>query len=178
VTSAQIIDACVLINLLATEELKGILGTIKKSSLICSFVEKETLYLRTLDRQKPKDLIDLGGFVNDGLLRVCTIEDTNEESLYVDFASTLDDGEAMTLAIAIARDFDLVTDELKARRIFLDRVPHPKRLISTSQILRQWAELRRISATKLKNTLYKIETRARYRPPTSDYNYKWWVNSR
>jgi len=174
---SQVIDACVLINLVATEEMPGILAVVKKHSLICSAVRAESVYLKTDDPINPKELIDLNPFVNAGVLSLCQIENEKEELLYVDLASMLDDGEAMTLAIAVARGFDLATDERKARRFFLREVVDHKRLMSTSVLVRQWAEAKRISAPKLKSVLQKIESRASYRPPTDDRNYKWWMNS-
>lgn len=174
---SQVIDACVLINLVATGELPEILRVMKKHSLVCSVVKSESIYLRTNDPLNPKELIDLNAFVDLGVLSICQIENEKEELLYVDMASVLDDGEAMTLAIAIARGFDLATDERKARHFFLSEVMDPKRLSSTSVLVRQWAEAKRISAPKLKSVLQRIENRASYRPPTDDRNYKWWMNS-
>lgn len=174
---SQVIDACVLINLVVTEELPGILAVVKRPSLICSVVKAESIYLKTDDPLNPKELIDLNAFVDLGVLSICQIESEEEELLYVDLASMLDDGEAMTLAIAVARGFDLATDERKARRFFLTEVTDPKRLISTSVLVRQWSEAKKISAPKLKSVLRRIENRASYRPPTDDRNYKWWMNS-
>ena len=176
-TTAQIIDACVLINLLATEELETILGAAKKPALICSVVESESIYLRTGDPHNPKEPIDLKAFINDGVLSVCQIESAKEELLYVDFASVLDDGEAMTLAIAIARNLDLATDERKARRLFLEEIADPRRLISTSGLIRHWAEVKKIPSKKLTETVIKIERRASYRPPPDDRNHRWWMNA-
>lgn len=174
---AQIIDACVLINLVATDELEAILGVTGKLSLICTVVKKESIYLRTLDPQNPKELIDLSPFIDNRILEICEIENENEELLYVDFAAVLDDGEAMSLAIAIARDLDLATDEQKARKLFLKEVEHPRRLISTSQLLRKWATASRLTAERIRAALLKIETRARYRPPIADPDYRWWMDS-
>ncbi|HBB94454.1 MAG TPA: hypothetical protein DC054_03610 [Blastocatellia bacterium] len=174
---AQIIDACVLINLVATEELEAILEVTTKPSLICTVVEKETIYLRTRDPQNPKELIDLSDLIGRRILEVCKIENEREELLYVDFAAVLDDGEAMSLAIAVARDLDLVTDEQKARKLFLREVGHPRRLVSTSQLLRKWATASGLTSERIRAALLKIETRARYRPPIADPDYRWWMDS-
>ncbi len=157
---AQIIDACVLINLLATGELKSILDSVGRTSLICSVVREESIYLKT-----------------GGTLSVCELEGEKEELSYVDFASVLDDGEAMTLAIAINRGLYLVTDERKARRLFSEQVGNPKRLISTSDLIYHWAQGKKVRANKLQETLQKIESRASYRPPTTDRNQKWWIKA-
>jgi hypothetical protein len=146
-------------------------------SLICTVVREESIYLKTADPTNPKELIDLSNFLTDGTLSVCEIEHENEQSLYVDLASVLDDGEAMTLAIAMNRGHSLVTDERKARRLFLERTNSPKRLISTSDLIRNWVDHKKISSTKLRDTLQKIELRASYRPSNTDQNQQWWMTA-
>ncbi len=83
----------------------------------------------------------------------------------------------MTLAIAINRGLYLVTDERKARRLFLEQIAKPKRLISTSDLLRHWAQEKIVSKEQLQKTLQRIESRASYRPPLSDRNQEWWINA-
>ncbi|MFY9619451.1 MAG: hypothetical protein WAQ99_06535 [Pyrinomonadaceae bacterium] len=140
-------------------------------------VKNESIYLRTPDPQNPKELIDLSPLIDNRTLEICEIENQEEELLYVDFAAVLDDGEAMSLAIALARDLDLVTDEQKARKLFLKEVGHPRRLISTPQLLRKWEDARELSPERIRVALLKIETRARYRPPLADPDYRWWMDS-
>jgi predicted nucleic acid-binding protein len=177
IANSQIIDACVLINLLATKEIDGILKATLRTSLICSTVEKETIYLRTDDPQNPQELIQTSPLVEKGLLTICQLEGPDEKALYVDYASVLDDGEAMTLAIAVSRGWVLVTDERKARRLFLEDVGDPARLIGTSELLREWSESERISPEGIRSVLVAIEKRARYRPPSTDPNLDWWNTS-
>ena len=173
----QILDACVLINLLASGEIEDILRVAGRDSLVCSAVEKESIYLRTGDPHTPLELIELKPLIDSGLLTVCQIEGDQEAQLYVDYASALDDGEAMSLAIALSRDFVLATDERKARRLFLEAAGDQKRLTSTTALVRHWAEAERIPADRVKTALTRIEERARYQPPTTDANYKWWVGA-
>jgi hypothetical protein len=125
----------------------------------------------------PKELIDLSALIDNRMLEVCEIGNQKEELLYVDFAAVLDDGEAMSLAIAIARDLDLATDEQKARKLFIREVRQPRRLISTSHLLRKWADASWASTERISVALLKIETRARYRPPKADPDYRWWMES-
>jgi predicted nucleic acid-binding protein len=174
---AQILDACVLINLLASGEVEGILRAAAGDSFICTAVESESIYLRTDDPKAPLEHIDLSPLVGSGLLTVCDIEGNNEAELYVDYASALDDGEAMSLAIALSRGLVLATDERKARRLFVEAVGDNARLTSTSELLRRWAEAEGIPADRLKTALLHIEKRARYQPPASDANYQWWADT-
>jgi len=177
VQTPQIIDACVLINLLATEEIDGILNATLRTSLICSAVEKEAIYLRTDDPQNPQELIQTSPFVQSGLLTICELESAEEKALYVDYASVLDDGEAMTLAISVSRGWVLVTDEKKARRLFSEDVGDPARLVGTSELIREWSKSEGISPKGIARVLAAIERRARYRPPPTDLNFDWWITS-
>lgn len=171
----QILDACVLINLLASGEIAGILGAAARASLVCSAVERESIYLRTDDPNAPLELIQLAPLLQSGLLTTCHIEGDEEARLYVHYASALDDGEAMSLAIALARGLVLATDERKARRLFLEAAGDPRRLISTSELVRRWANAEGVAAPRLKAALTRIEAHARYQPPAGDPNYEWWI---
>jgi predicted nucleic acid-binding protein len=171
----QIIDTCVLLNLLASGEIEGILRAAARASLVCSAVEKESLYLRSENPKNPLEPVNLAPLIKAGLLQICEIEGPEEEVLYVDYSSLLDDGEAMSLAIAVARGLDLSTDERKARRLFLEAVGQPTRLISTAEMIRGWAESEHVPATRVRAGLLQIQERARYQPGTADGNYQWWI---
>lgn len=170
----QVLDACVLINLLASGEFEGILRAAAQDSLICSAVESESIYLRTEDPNAPLEPIDLKPLTGSGLITVCHIEGDKEAEMYVDYASALDDGEAMSLAIALSRGFVLATDERKARRLFLETTADPHRLISTSELFRLWVDAESVPPERLKAALLQVERRARYQPSDKDLNYRWW----
>lgn len=174
--SPQILDACVLINLLASNETEGILRAAARESFICTAVEGESIYLRTDDASAPIERIDIRPLIDAELLTICGVEDDAEVELYVDYASVLSDGEAMSLAIALSRNLVLVTDEKKARRLFLEAAEEPMRLASTSSLMRNWAK-ENISATRIKEALSNIERRSRYQPPPTDENYQWWLDA-
>lgn len=176
-TQVQILDACVLINLLASGEIEDILGATARASTICVAVERESIYLRTDDPHRPRELIQLEPLLASGLLTICSVEGDEEAQFYIDYASQLDDGEAMSLAIALARGYILATDERKAQRLFLETAGDSRRLTSTAELLRHWAESQQVTAARLKEALRRIETRARYQPTASDANYQWWINA-
>jgi predicted nucleic acid-binding protein len=172
----QILDTCVLINLLASGEIEEILRAAARDSLICSAVRGESIYLRTDDPKVPLEPIDLAPLIDAGLLAVCQIEGDREAGLYVDYASALDDGEAMSLSIALSRGYVLATDERKARRLFLEALSEPERLISTAELVRPWAEDTAVLAERVKSALLNIEKRARYQPPSTDPCFHWWIS--
>jgi predicted nucleic acid-binding protein len=172
-----LIDTCVLINLLASGEIKPILKVAAQQSLLCSVVEKESIYLRADDPQDGLEAVNLQPLIEDNVLTVCNIETPGEEQLYVNYASVLDDGEAMSLAIALTRGWYLATDERKARRLFLEAASNADLLITTSTLVRDWSEAKKVSSNRLKSILLQIENRARYRPSTWDVNHQWWIDA-
>ncbi len=172
------LDACVLINLVASDEIETIFSAAESEFLICEVVRKESFYLRSDDPQEESvEVIQLDSLVNTGVLDVCVVEGDEEEALYVNYASQLDDGEAMSIAIAEARGYALATDDRKARRIFLEVPTSPERLISTSDLIRNWAEGESISPERLKSALLNIRRRATFFPRRVDPNFQWWVDN-
>ena len=172
----QIVDTCVLINLLASGRIEEILQATSKAHVICPIVAAELIYLRSDDPRNPRERVDLDPLIASGTLRICDIQGETEELLYVNYASLLDDGEAMSLALAISRGFHLATDERKARRLFLAASNDPKRLVSTSELIRGWAEAEGIERRQVREILDLIYSRARYHPPPADVNYRWWFD--
>jgi predicted nucleic acid-binding protein len=172
----QIVDTCVLINLLASGRIEEILRATSKAHVICPIAAAELIYLRSDDPRNPRERVDLDPLIDNGTLAICDIQGQTEDMLYVNYASLLDDGEAMSLALAISRGFHLVTDERKARRLFMAAANDSKRLVSTSELIRGWAEAEGIERRQLSEILNLIYNRARYHPPATDVNYRWWFD--
>jgi predicted nucleic acid-binding protein len=173
-----LIDTCVLINLLASSEISGILRVAAQQAYICTIVKNESLYLKTDDPEEGLAPVNLKPLIDEGLLAVCDFENEAEEQLFVNYASILDDGEAMSLALAQARNWHLATDERKARRVFLEATGGDEELLTnTSVVIKAWADSQRIDTERLKRVLMAIETRARYRPPKWDEHHEWWLSA-
>lgn len=169
----MLLDTCVLLNLLATGEIESILRALTKRWLVCAAVEKESLYLRTEDPNNLLQPVSLAPLISAALLEICDIETPNEAQLYVNYSARLDDGEAMSVALAVARGYHLATDERKARRIFTESAA-ALHLSSTSQILKEWTEIEKISRERAKSVLLAIVQKARFMPSASDENLQWW----
>ena len=173
-----LLDTCVLINLLASDQIQSILHSAHTQVVICTAVQAESLYLRSEDTEQPSiERVDLRPLIQSGTLGVCSLENEDEETLYVDFASQLDDGEAMSLALALVRGFSLATDERKAKRLFLEAAKPPQHLISTADLMKSWSKEQKVSAPKLKETLLRIRRRARFTPSFNDPGYQWWTKA-
>lgn len=171
-----IIDACVLINLLASGVIEQILRIAAQDLNICILVRNESIFLRNEADLTELIPIDIQPYIDNGLINICDLETDEEQELFVNLAAKLDDGEAMSIAIALSRSWDVATDDKKARRIFLENVQTNQELTSTSSLIRQWVETENISENEVKSILLKIEKSARFYPAGSDANYQWWTD--
>lgn len=139
--------------------------------MVCSAVSSESLYLRSMDADGKPESVDLTSLFTAGVLTHCGIETEAEEELYVSYALELDDGEAMSLAIAQARNLTLATDERKARRVIRENIPEV-RLVSTAEIIHEWAQTR--EPAEVATVLRSIQVRARFWPQDPDPLAPWW----
>lgn len=166
-----VIDTCVLINLLATDRVGQIVQIISPSSLVCRAVSSESLYLRSTEPDGVPQAIDLGPLFDQNIVSVCPLLGDPEEELYVGYSLELDDGEAMSLAIAQSRNLALATDDIKARRLAAENAPAIS-LLSTPQIIHAWAERR--ESDEVASVIRAIYCRARFCPPDTDPWVQWW----
>jgi hypothetical protein len=173
-----ILDTSVTLNLLATGVGLSVLESLGADCLACSAVAGETIYIRCEDPRQPREAVSIDAWLSSGAVKLTTPDSPLEEELYVQFAADLDDGEAMSLAICRARGYAFATDDRKARRI-AGQLALPKvELISTSQIVHQWATVTTASPGEVKRALSAIELRARFIPPHDDPLRDWWIRAR
>ena len=89
-------------------------------------------------------------------------------------AADLDDGEAMTGAIAANRGFAVAIDDRKARRV-LGRKDSGLRLVSTLELVHRWSM--GVSEEETNRALQAMRYGARYVPGNRDPLYDWWRNA-
>lgn|SRR5882724_2134620 len=166
-----VIDTCVLINLLATTRVAEIVQVISPCRLVCPVVKGESLYLRSPDLDGQPEPVDLAPLFEANVFASCVIESQLDEELYVGYSLELDDGEAMSLAIAQSRNLALCTDDRKARRVIAENAPALS-LLSTPQIVNAWAEGR--DPVEVAVVIRAIHTRARFCPSDTDPLAAWW----
>jgi len=171
------LDACVLINILASGRARDILSSSELDFAISTIVSRESIYLRASDPKAPSVAENLEALVQAQFLRVVELSGDDEQSAYVNYAADLDDGEAMTLALAFSRGFLVATDDRKARRIFLKNAGDQTRLLSTPQILKSWTQRARLSSAEVKELLLEISARGRFSPHPTDPEHSWWSNA-
>src|SRR6266568_6134288 len=141
-----ILDACVIINLYASGYMQSVLESIPKPTSIAAYVyemEAQRIYTGPDDDvAKETELINLRSLVDGKLLRVVPLEDGPEAAAAVSFSATtrLDNGEAISAAIAVHRSWSLATDDKAAISFFARQVPY-LHLISTPQLLKHWVDV-------------------------------------
>jgi hypothetical protein len=174
-----ILDASCLLNLYASRKLREIAVTSPQPFVVAEYVvQQEALYIRRrASAQEPEERepVEIGPLVPMGLIQVITLNSEAEAITFIDLASEMDDGEAMTCALAMHRQYDVATDDRKARRVLSGRAPHVP-IISTLAIVKQWAELASIARGELKATLLSIWSGANYYPGEREPLYAWWVD--
>jgi hypothetical protein len=169
-----ILDACVLINILASGRAQEILTGSAYRFAIGAVVSKESVYLRASDPNAPPEAVELDSLVDAKCLAVHELSGGREQTSYVDYAADLDDGEAMTVALALSRGWIMATDDRKARRIFLQDTGNAGRLLSTAQILKGWSLAAKLSAEELRGLLVDVSRRGRFSPRSDDPDFDWW----
>ncbi len=169
-----IVDACCFINLYATGDLRGFLTELAWAWHIPSAALAESLYIRaTSDKGDDKrEAIEPQPYINENLITLVNVGDTDEAELYVRLAADLDDGEAMALAIARLRGWTLATDDRKAKR-FAGNLGVP--VVTTPELMERWAKASRMHPAKLKTLLSNIQSGARFAPADDAPEFDWWM---
>jgi predicted nucleic acid-binding protein len=171
-----LLDACCLLNLYATRCREEILTVVEGRFAVVERVAAEALYTRrggSGEDADEKDAVDMGQLIARGLLEVLTVETAEEAASYVGFAAELDDGEAMTCALALHRGAAVATDDRKALRLLASRAPQI-RVRSTTQLIKEWAEGAHVLPGELRNVLIDVRQRARFAPGRHDPLHAWW----
>lgn len=173
-----ILDACCIMNLYASRKMGEILETIPKSVAIAAYIHKEEalwIYGGPDDNvTQEKERIDLQPLIEKKLLTVVSPETEAEQNTFVAFATILgDDGESITGAIALHRNWAIATDDKKATRFFQREAPHLQ-IISTLELLKFWVDTVKPAPEIVSATLQVVQQRANYKPGDKHPLYEWW----
>jgi len=174
-----ILDACCLINLYASGRFDDILTSLSKPVFVARYVwSNEALTVngaRDSEADVQETRIDLGPLIGGGLLNLADLETEDEEILFVNFAANLDDGEAITGAIAAARNWCIATDDRRATNVFTNQVPQIQ-LLSSPELVRQWADVTAAEVDEICRVVQRIRRHGHYIPPASHLLTIWWQN--
>lgn len=169
-----VLDADVLMNLLASGHPSEVLAANGRRGLLCPRTEAEAIYLNPRTPGTPPETIDVGPYVASGTLRRAVL-DAAETATYVRLAAEVDDGEAQVLAVGLERGLVVATDDRRARRV---ATRLGVGLLSTPELVVIWAGDPDTKAANVAPAILDIEIRARYRPRTTDPNRTSWDSLR
>jgi predicted nucleic acid-binding protein len=165
-----ILDTCVVLSLCATRRVEEILGANAGPFLVAEAVLREALYIHVVvDGEREKELISLDSLLAAGVLSVVQPETEEEFQSLVDLSLDLDDGEAMTCALAQYRGYRIATDERKTIRLVGNRIV----TVGTLDLVRSWADDMAVPPAQLREVLNAIEDRG-YVPGITQVHYAWW----
>lgn len=172
-----LLDASCLLNLYATGRFREIvLAQPYRLGVADYVVGQEALYVWRSgvgDGPEGRVSVDLAPLIKEGIIQVLHIEHQEEEATLVNLASMIDDGEAITGAIAVHRGYVVATDDRKARRVLGQLTPIVS-LVSTLDLLKRWAEEASVAQSDLHSAMFAMQSGASYVPGESDPHYEWW----
>ena len=178
------IDACCLLNLIAAGNILPKIEEAESSSAsfphvlhVPDIVEDEALYVYQPDEDEPETLVkrnlDIRGMIDACILQSCALQSGEESELFVRLAVRLDDGEAACLAIAKSRSWTLATDDRVARRRCSEL---DVSTLSTSELVKCWAEESIASDEEVGISLSNIQRFARFLPRNGSPESEWWFD--
>jgi predicted nucleic acid-binding protein len=166
-----VLDTCCLVNLAAIDGTLECLATFGLVWYVPTAVQAEGIFIRVDADSREVRRIDIETAVSAGTVQVCAPADDAEYALYAEFALSLDDGEAMALAIAKNRAWKLATDDRKAR---IKAATGGVTVVTTPELLERWASQTGSSRLAIAGALRRIETLARFAPFDDSSASKWW----
>jgi predicted nucleic acid-binding protein len=170
----MLLDACLVVNLFATRHVTVILTAASGPVAIVDAVAREAQYIfrgGDGDDARERERIDLSAVIAESLLDVIEVADEDELLTYIDLTQEVDDGEAMTAAVAIHRGYTVATDDRKAIRI-LQR--HQVPLCTSLDLIKTWADRQSVSPDLLQTVLRDLRTRGNYAPSRNHPLRNWW----
>jgi len=170
------LDTCCALNLLASGHFEAIvrtpLGNQAVAYAIADVAMREATALRRGgggENAEERIPIDWTSLFTNGLIRLEASATSAELATFLSLTAQIDDGEAMTLALASTRGYGVVTDDRKAQR-FLGGVP----CLGTPDLLHNWSTNAAVDASTLGIALRAIDDRARFVPPRAHPLRRWW----
>jgi predicted nucleic acid-binding protein len=164
-----------LINLYASRNVLAILRVLEGGLFVPDLVRDESLFIRKEDDQDPTILvpeaIDLTEALAEGLLHRCELENETEAGHFVQFATSVDDGEAICLALAKCRNWVVATDDRKAIRLARNESINT---ITTAEIVKLWTDSCNATDEAIAEVLRRIELYARFSPRKDFPLHDWW----
>lgn len=169
-----IIDACSLLNLLATHREAELIRALRVRLIVAPAARSEAVYLDAPPDEAgdpTRELADLSLLETDGALRVMELTEDAADA-FVSAAAELEDNDAASVALAATLRLPLVTDDGKERRVCQTLFPHIE-VVSTLALVRQATEALGFDRATMRVLLRDLRLRGSFEPPRTDPNKAW-----
>jgi hypothetical protein len=172
------IDACCLIDLLASGQAEAILRACGFAWHLPAAVQAEVQFRRQYDPSQPGKImpipVDLSPMIPSGLLAVCSPRTQQELDQFTHYATIFrSDGEAMCLALAGERKWIVATDD---RRVIRIAQQAGLTVVSCPELVESWADAARPDRAALNKVLQDIRVLAQFKPNPTMPECQWWVD--
>jgi hypothetical protein len=169
-SSPLLLDACVVLSLYASRRMEEILSANEGPFLVAEAVLREALYVHVnIGGVREKEPIVLEPLLTAGIVAVVEPESEDELLTFFDLALQLDDGEAMSGAIALHRGYRIATDDGKMIRLLGQRLP----IVGTLDLVWAWVEAEAVAPQPVREALIGIAERG-YVPGRTHPHRSWW----
>lgn len=176
--ASAIIDACCLIDVLASRHAESILRSCGHAWHVPIAVQGEVQFIRQphpTDRSKFVTVpVDLSGLISARVLTLCQPANQPELDLFIQYAARFgSDGEAMCMALAENRGWLIATDDKEAISV---AQRSGLIVVSCPQLLKIWSDTLAADAATVVKALTDIELYARFRPNQAMPECQWWLD--
>ena len=168
-----LLDACDLLNLYGTGEIESILSHLPYRFVAGARALREAQWVRA-EGEAERERVEVRPLIEAGLLAEESLQGQAETDLFIEFGLLIDDGEAETLALAVARGYSVATDDRKARRIAAERLTGAQ-LLGTLELLHEWQVRTGLENAAMREILRRMAFRSSYIPRRSDPLWDWWT---
>ncbi len=173
--SIEVIDACVMINLLATSLEVELTQAIGRVWIMSQKAREETLFLDSrpdAEGRRERTVADLSRLERSGCLRVRPL-DAEWTVAFVRCAEHLPDADASSVALAGALNLPLATDDPKERRVAKTLFPGLQ-IHSTLELLHEATVVLGLPEHELKRMASDLRWRGNFLPPKHDAYRDWY----
>ena len=172
-----LLDASCLINLCASGCLSDLALVLPFQLCVIDYLkDREALWTWSVEdtKEKQKTLISplLAPLIRNNYITLISLL-PEETALFTLLAQEMDEGEAMTAAVAISRGFAMAVDDNKARQTIIGRAPGIE-LLTTPDLLWKWSQQGNIQTDQLRKVLISIQRGASYVPRQTHPRGNWW----
>ncbi len=173
-----VVDACVLLNLLATERLEEIAEANNVTLWVPAIIlKREVKYLHAFENGQRGERVEinLANEIERGV--IIPIDRPSDEEVLTSFeirhGAGIGPGEAIAIATAVHRGGVVGTDDRRAISVMSERAPNIERW-GTGKIIQTWCEQSEMQPPEVCRVLQAINVRSRFKPASDDQDALWW----